>query len=500
MSLKPTAPLSATAPTARVEPEGPHTPLQPPPRRLLSRSGETEIIAERRPTAARSPAAAAAATRPPPSHVLASVSQPAHDKQKPTSAADVDRLHTLLARDNLLPRGKFAPSTLHLADGRKLYMSNTLERGGFGKYRLGVMDGRDWGVKELHTPAFKRTKKPRSRSRQGISITPNDEALAEIKLLQSSFVDLKVDSVIAYQGRLYLLMEPMRGDMHQVTVGMYDAGIKAEGRLQISTLALADSAKSLTQVHAAGWVHRDIKPANLLVSATGEVRVGDWGLAAHLAAGQSLGDGIGTANFAAPEVWQAGRAPKAGGGQLGRSVQLAQTTDIWSLGMTFASLITGETIMRSPQLRHLQHGQRLEAFSKWHARLPRLTSQPSDGQNGGSIDIDRLSLGRRSGVKGQILDMLAVRRSSSPFTDHFNFITSHFGADTTSFLLDEMLHPDPHRRASAAAVEAWTTARLGSLSDIASTRALLAQVASVDPKHDAHRAALRHFSTLDFHS
>src|SRR5579863_4879844 len=68
----------------------------------------------------------------------------------------------------------------------------------------------------------------------------------------------------------------------------------------------------LQYAHDQGRVHRDIKPENILVSADGEIWVGDFGISvvAHSTSSQGTADSRGTAPYMAPEHWR-GKATNA---------------------------------------------------------------------------------------------------------------------------------------------------------------------------------------------
>src|SRR5258705_6889825 len=106
-------------------------------------------------------------------------------------------------------------------------------------------------------------------------------------------------------GESYLVMELAEGP----TV----ASLLADGPLPVvDALAIAAQVcDGLTAAHAAGIVHRDIKPANLIVTATGLVKICDFGVAGLLdTAGQANLTGpttaMGSPGYMAPEQINAG--------------------------------------------------------------------------------------------------------------------------------------------------------------------------------------------------
>ncbi len=85
---------------------------------------------------------------------------------------------------------------------------------------------------------------------------------------------------------------------------------------------------ALDHAHERGIVHRDIKPANVMVSAEGQVKVMDFGVAKIKSAGiTSVGEVLGTPSYMSPEAVK------------GKSVD--GRSDIFSLGAVLYELLTG---------------------------------------------------------------------------------------------------------------------------------------------------------------
>ena len=124
--------------------------------------------------------------------------------------------------------------------------------------------------------------------------------------------------------RAYLIME--------LVPGFTLADRLAQGPLSISetTRIGATLCEALAAVHDADLVHRDIKPPNVLMTGTGEIKLGDFGLARNLNAEQRVttgADAMGTAAYFSPEQACAQEVGAPG--------------DIYALGLVLLECLTG---------------------------------------------------------------------------------------------------------------------------------------------------------------
>lgn len=127
-------------------------------------------------------------------------------------------------------------------------------------------------------------------------------------------------------GQPYLVTELVSG-------GSLQKAVETRGPLpwREATKSLIDACHGLIAAHAAGLIHRDIKPANLLRSDTDTVKIADFGLAKGPQDSTTLtaaGTVFGTPHYMSPEQW-AGEP-------------LTPLTDIYSLGGTYYTLLTGK--------------------------------------------------------------------------------------------------------------------------------------------------------------
>lgn len=128
------------------------------------------------------------------------------------------------------------------------------------------------------------------------------------------------------QRRLYLVMELVVGKpLSQV---FQEQKLPERDLLQL----LEKVCRGVAAAHAKGIVHRDLKPANILVTSSGEPKVGDFGLAHLLESPAQLtrtGTSLGTPLYMSPEQVK------------GQSKDISPRTDVYGLGAVIYEAVTG---------------------------------------------------------------------------------------------------------------------------------------------------------------
>ncbi|GAT68409.1 protein kinase [Planomonospora sp. ID91781] len=165
-----------------------------------------------------------------------------------------------------------------------------LGRGGMGEvYLATARRGEKAALKMLHDTVD-------ADSEAGIRLEREVRALRRV---ESPYVARVLDADLEGD-RPYLVMEYIEGDT------LLDR-VRRDGPLEGADLiGLAHGlATALAIIHAAGVVHRDLKPANVLLSASGEPVLIDFGIAQVLDATRltMTGTFLGTPGYAAPELF-----------------------------------------------------------------------------------------------------------------------------------------------------------------------------------------------------
>jgi CHASE2 domain-containing sensor protein/tRNA A-37 threonylcarbamoyl transferase component Bud32 len=103
---------------------------------------------------------------------------------------------------------------------------------------------------------------------------------------------------------------------------------------------VAETALALDYAHSQGVIHRDVKPANIMLLKDGKVKVTDFGIAKAVSTSQTKsGVVLGTPNYMSPEQIN------------GHNVD--NRSDIFSLGVVFFELLTGQLPFRGKNITNL---------------------------------------------------------------------------------------------------------------------------------------------------
>src|SRR5262249_6033141 len=136
-----------------------------------------------------------------------------------------------------------------------------------------------------------------------------------------------------YNGQLFIAMAYYKGETLKERI--------ARGPMSVEEAASIAQhiAEGLQSAHDAGVIHRDLKPANVFITAAGQVKILDFGLAKVAAVpvettaqATATGTTLGTLSYMAPEQ--------------ARGEHVDFRADIWALGVMCFEMLTGRQPFR----------------------------------------------------------------------------------------------------------------------------------------------------------
>lgn len=137
-------------------------------------------------------------------------------------------------------------------------------------------------------------------------------------------------------GQLFIAMPCYEGETLKQRIGQ--GPLPVEEALSITTQV----ARGLARAHERGITHRDIKPANLMLTAEGNVKIVDFGIAKLTDVSLTRpGATPGTVAYMSPEQ--------------ARGETVNGQTDLWSLGVVLYEMLTGERPFRGAQDQVVLH-------------------------------------------------------------------------------------------------------------------------------------------------
>ncbi len=211
----------------------------------------------------------------------------------------------------------------------------------------------------------------------------------------------------------YIAMEYVEGETLRDRIKK--GPLKPEEALDVATQVAA----GLGEAHGKGIIHRDIKSANIMVTAKGQAKVMDFGLA-KLRGGSSLTKSqttLGTVAYMSPEQ--------------ARGDELDGRTDIWSLGVVLYEMLAGKLPFRG------EHDQTV-IYSIFH-REPESLMKVSPGTDPELEHIVSQALAKKPADRYQTMeefreDVAAVAEGFRPVKARRRVRRKIFGLNVTYLL------------------------------------------------------------------
>ncbi|KAI0322798.1 kinase-like domain-containing protein [Amylostereum chailletii] len=143
---------------------------------------------------------------------------------------------------------------------------------------------------------------------------------------------IDVDAISPGFNELYLFMEPMEADLHQI---IKSGQSLTNEHVQYFTYQIL---RGMKYIHSASVVHRDLKPGNLLVNSDCELKICDFGLSRGFDARSEDGashmtEYVATRWYRAPEIMLAFK-------------RYNTAIDVWSIGCILAELLLGRPLFK----------------------------------------------------------------------------------------------------------------------------------------------------------
>ncbi|PRP76012.1 5'-AMP-activated protein kinase catalytic subunit alpha-1 isoform 2 [Planoprotostelium fungivorum] len=221
-------------------------------------------------------------------------------------------------------------ATLYLASGEpKSILKRTTRPGSFAKVKIGIhkTTGQKVALKfisrdrDIEAAKLKREVQIHSKLKH-----PNIARLIEVIQLDGKY-------------QLCLVIEYVEGKELLDFLDAYADRSMSEKEVKIASpiyclkgiqavVLFCQIASAVRYLHENGVVHRDIKMENVMVTANGQCKLIDFGLAAQWSSRKALQTSCGSSFYAAPEI-------------LKGQAYLGPKTDVWALGVLLYALISG---------------------------------------------------------------------------------------------------------------------------------------------------------------
>lgn len=221
-------------------------------------------------------------------------------------------------------------------------------KGGFGDVYLAEDPQLDRKV-ALKTPRVEKSNG--SSSKEGAADDSVDRLLEA--LLDEARNAAKLERV---EGVIPIYDAGRIGDVGYIVTPYVEGGSLAD-LLKRGRLPIRDSLRLFTGVcdiveraHRAGWTHRDLKPSNILIGDDGRTFLTDFGLSVRIG-DRERSETQGTPRYMAPEIARLTLDRITGSQAVPRQETIDGRADLYSLGVTFYQLLTGQPPFHAERLR-----------------------------------------------------------------------------------------------------------------------------------------------------
>ncbi|HSO35438.1 MAG TPA: protein kinase [Labilithrix sp.] len=212
------------------------------------------------------------------------------------------------------------------------------------------------------------------------------------------------DDGVTEDGCAFLVLELLEGETIEARRARTGGMMPLEEALDIADAAL----DVLAAAHEKGIVHRDVKPENVFITWDSQVKLLDFGLArmkAVQAEATKTGVTIGTPEFMAPEQAQ------------GKRDEVDALSDIWALGATLFTAITGKNVHDAVNLHEQLIASATKRPRSIRAVLPAVPPAIA-------IVIDRaLELEKKDRWEGAREMQRALRAARAPRTESDRYVS-----------------------------------------------------------------------------
>ena len=174
---------------------------------------------------------------------------------------------------------------------------------------------------------------------QQVAIKVLSPMLARDEALRMRFIqEANIQAKLRHPGIVQVLTAEMEGEQPSLVMEYIEGKSLSEVLDLRGALPVDDAIKIMTQVlsavgyaHDQGVIHRDLKPSNVMVMATGEAKVTDFGIAKVLGSSKltRTGTAMGSAHYMSPE-------------QIRRPETVDARSDIYALGCVFYEVLAGQ--------------------------------------------------------------------------------------------------------------------------------------------------------------